>query len=127
MMSGIRGRDTKPELIVRSYLHKAGLRFRLRSKLPGKPDLVFPRFRTAVFVHGCFWHRHVGCRYTAVPATNRAFWNAKFSANVRRDKKVARLLQGLGWHVVVVWECQLSPPELHSLKREILRGGKGRR
>lgn len=126
-MSGIRGRDTKPELIVRSYLHKAGLRFRLRSKLPGKPDLVFPRFRTAVFVHGCFWHRHMGCKYAAVPATNRAFWSAKFSANVRRDKKVARVLQGLGWHVVVVWECQLSPRELQLLKREILRGRKGRR
>src|SRR5690348_8362966 len=104
MMSGIRGRDTKPELIVRSYLHRAGLRFRLHANLPGKPDLVFPKYRTVVFVHGCFWHRHADCRYATVPATNRVFWRKKFSANVRRDEKVTEALQGLGWRVIVAWE-----------------------
>lgn len=122
MMSGIRGRDTKPEIIVRKYLHAAGLRFRLAPKnLPGKPDIVLSKYRTVVFVHGCFWHRHDGCKYAAVPATNPAFWRKKFEDNVARDLRVRTLLEALGWRVIVVWECALSIGALASLKRQIVQ------
>jgi len=133
MMSGIRGRNTKPELIVRSYLHRAGLRFRLHAKLPGKPDLVLPRHRTAVFVHGCFWHRHEGCRYATTPASNVEFWQEKFAGNVRRDARAKQQLEELGWHVQVIWACQLNDRELDKLAATIRkkaakgdRNGKGR-
>lgn len=121
MMSGIRGKDTKPELVVRSYLHRAGLRFRLQAKLPGKPDLVLPRYKTAVFVHGCFWHRHEGCRYTTTPKSNPAFWQKKFEENIRRDSKVKNQLKELGWNVEVVWACQLREQELAQLASRIRR------
>lgn len=133
MMSGIRGKDTKPELIVRSYLHRAGLRFRLHAKLPGKPDLVLPKYRTAVFVHGCFWHRHEGCRYATTPASNAKFWQEKFAGNVRRDARAKQQLEELGWRVQVIWACQLNDRELGKLAATIRkdaakgdRNGKGR-
>lgn len=133
MMSGIRGRNTKPEVTVRKFLHRSGLRFRLYAKLPGKPDLVFPKYRTAVLVHGCFWHRHEGCRYTTTPANNAAFWKEKFTSNVRNDAKVTRRLRELGWRVLVIWSCQLSERELARLATIIKRSpsmrntnGKGR-
>lgn len=119
MMSGIRGRHTKPELFVRSFLHRAGLRFRLHGKLPGKPDLVLPKYRTAVFVHGCFWHRHEGCHYATTPANNAEFWREKFAENVARDARVQRRLMEHGWRVEVVWSCQLSEPMLTELVDEI--------
>lgn len=119
MMSGIRGKDTKPERIVRSFLHRAGLRFRLHAKLPGKPDLVLPKYHTVVFVHGCFWHRHAGCRYATTPSSNVAFWQGKFEANLRRDAKVSRQLRDLGWKVSVVWSCQLNRRQLDSLVARI--------
>jgi DNA mismatch endonuclease (patch repair protein) len=122
MMSGIRGKNTKPELVVRSYLHRSGLRFRLHSKLPGKPDLVLPRYRAAVFVHGCFWHRHEGCRFTTTPASNAKFWAKKFADNVRRDAKVTAQLEKLGWRVLVIWACQLNESNLKGLAREIRKG-----
>jgi DNA mismatch endonuclease (patch repair protein) len=121
MMSGIRGRDTKPELIVRSFLHRAGLRFRLHAKLPGKPDLVLAKHRTAVFVHGCFWHRHEGCRFATTPKTSAAFWRDKFAANVRRDTRVQQQLEELGWRVLVIWECQQGERELGELAAAILK------
>jgi len=121
MMSGIRGRDTKPEKQVRSFLHRAGLRFRLHASLPGKPDLVFPRHGAVAFVHGCFWHRHPGCRYATTPSSNVDFWQAKFDANVARDKRVTRQLRKEGWRVLVVWECQLSSSALDSVARKIIR------
>ena len=121
MMSGIRGRDTKPEKLVRSFLHRAGLRFRLHASLPGKPDLVFPKHHAVVFVHGCFWHRHAGCRYATMPTTNAAFWQAKFDANVARDNRVTRQLRKEGWRVYVAWECRLSSSALDSLARKIVR------
>lgn len=107
MMAGIKGRDTKPELAVRSYLHAAGLRFRLHDKhLPGRPDIVLRRYRTVVFVHGCFWHRHPGCRYATVPASRQEFWSSKFASNVERDRRDVASLEELGWRVITVWECE---------------------
>ncbi|HPN78228.1 DNA mismatch endonuclease Vsr [Dokdonella sp.] len=120
MMSGIRGRDTKPEKIVRSHLHRLGLRFRLKSLLPGKPDLVFPKYRTVVFVHGCFWHRHPGCKFASTPASNLEFWLDKFEANVIRDARAKLLLRRLDWRHLVVWECQLDHRRLDSLYRKII-------
>lgn len=109
-MSRIRGKDTQPELALRKVLHRLGLRYRLHGAgLPGKPDLVFPRHRTAVFVHGCFWHRHDGCKIATTPKSNTLFWQEKFEKNVARDERVATDLQALGWTVLVVWECELAP------------------
>ncbi|MGY0504457.1 very short patch repair endonuclease [Luteimonas sp. e5] len=119
MMSGIRGKNTKPELVVRKHLHRAGLRFRLHAGLPGRPDLVFPKYRAVVFVHGCFWHRHSGCRYATTPANNALFWQEKFEANVQRDVRVTRQLQDAGWRVLVVWSCRTSAAELDQLVAEI--------
>lgn len=124
MMSGIRGKDTKPELSVRSFLHRAGLRFRLHAKLPGKPDLVLPKYRTVVFVHGCFWHRHEGCRYATTPTSNAVFWKEKFTSNVRRDAKVEKQLEELGWRVLVIWACQLDGKSLEGFAQKIRRGEK---
>ena len=109
MMAGIRGKDTKPELQWRRALHAMGLRFRLHApSLPGRPDLVFPKYRAVVLVHGCFWHRHADCRFATNPATRPEFWQTKFEANIARDKRnVTALLDG-GWRVAVVWECALK-------------------
>lgn len=107
-MAAIRGRDTIPERRVRSLLHRLGYRFRLhRRDLPGSPDIVLPRHQTVVFVHGCFWHRHPGCRYTTTPRTRSAFWDAKFRQNVERDARQQAELQNAGWSVMVVWECEI--------------------
>jgi DNA mismatch endonuclease (patch repair protein) len=112
MMSGIRGKNTKPELALRRALHARGFRFRLHSgKVHGRPDLVLPKHRAVVFVHGCFWHRHEGCRYATVPATRPEFWRAKFDANVSRDNAVRTRLLEDGWRVATVWECALRKPE----------------
>jgi DNA mismatch endonuclease (patch repair protein) len=108
MMAGIRGKDTKPELQLRKALHAQGLRFRLHDALlPGRPDLVLPRWRAAVFVHGCFWHRHDGCRFATIPATRPEFWAAKFQANVERDSRNVEELARQNWRVATVWECAL--------------------
>lgn len=106
-MSRIKGSDTNPELRVRSLLHGMGYRFRLhRRDLPGTPDIVLPKLRTAIFVHGCFWHRHPRCRYAYTPKSRVEFWQAKFSANVERDRRKLRALRNAGWRVIVVWECE---------------------
>lgn len=111
-MSRIKNRDTKPELIVRSLLHRMGYRFRLHRKdLPGKPDIVLPKYKTVVFVHGCFWHRHEGCRYSYMPKTRIDFWEDKFNKNIKRDIDVRQKLYKLGWTVIVIWECELSDYE----------------
>lgn len=108
MMAGIRGKDTKPELALRRSLHALGLRYRLHTKnLSGKPDIVLPKHHAVIFVHGCFWHRHAGCRYATVPATRPEFWKAKFDANVARDAAVQSDLLEAGWRVGTVWECAL--------------------
>lgn len=106
MMSGIRGKDTAPELKVRSFLHANGFRFRLHRKdLPGKPDIVLPKYKACVFVHGCFWHRHKGCKLASEPKSREEFWNKKFSENVARDLRNIKALKKAGWRVAIVWEC----------------------
>jgi DNA mismatch endonuclease (patch repair protein) len=116
IMAAVGSRDTAPELRVRSYLHRLGLRFRLHSPgMPGTPDLVFAGRGAVVFVHGCFWHRHPRCRRANIPATNTRFWKHKFAANVARDTRVARALRKAGWRVYTIWECQTTKES--SLKR----------
>jgi DNA mismatch endonuclease (patch repair protein) len=106
MMSGIRGKHTKPEIIVRKALFAAGYRFRLhRRELPGAPDIVLPGKKVAIFVHGCFWHMHADCKNAKVPATRPAFWRAKLEGNVDRDCRVIEALHAMGWRVLVAWEC----------------------
>lgn len=118
MMASIRSRDTKPEMMVRRFLHGRGFRYSLtRKDLPGRPDLVLPRYNAAIFVHGCFWHGHAGCRFATMPATRSDFWRAKLSANAARDERVETELQKLGWRVAVVWECSLRQEPLPALKR----------
>jgi DNA mismatch endonuclease (patch repair protein) len=127
-MSRIRGKDTTPEKEVRSLLHGFGYRFRLHVKnLPGKPDIVLPKHRTVIFVHGCFWHRHQGCKNCTTPSNNRDFWVKKLDGNAARDGVKKRALRKLGWRVVVVWECETERPQnLERLQRrlsEILGSG----
>lgn len=108
-MSRIKGTDTGPERHLRSLLHGAGYRFRLHKKnLPGRPDIVLPRYRAAIFVHGCYWHRHPGCRYATTPSTRSEFWADKFAATVARDARKAGELTAAGWRVITVWECDLE-------------------
>lgn len=123
MMSGIRSSNTRPEMIVRKYLHARGFRYRLHvRKLPGSPDLVLPRYHAVIFVHGCFWHRHAGCRYATTPASNAERWRLKFDSNTERDARKESMLRTAGWRVIVVWECELKlTPEkrLRELEEEI--------
>ena len=108
-MSRIRSTDSTPERIVRSFLHVNGFRFRNNSaKLPGKPDIVLTKYKTVIFVHGCFWHRHKICRNNLTPKTNTKYWIKKFETNVNRDKKTVKLLKKLGWNVIIVWECDVN-------------------
>lgn len=118
-MSQIRGKDTLPEKTVRSILHGLGYRFRIHRKdLPGKPDIVLPCFHTVIFVHGCFWHRHPGCKYAYTPKSRVEFWTNKFEQNARVHQRAANELQEIGWRVMVIWECELS--DLDNLKQRIL-------
>ena len=112
IMRSVRSRNTAPEIIVRKAAYSLGLRFRLYAKhLPGTPDLVFPKWKTVVFVNGCFWHRHTDCSKTSIPKTNVEFWQKKFEDNVQRDKTNYRLLEESGWQVVVLWQCQIRTIE----------------
>ena len=112
IMSRIRGRDTKPEMIVRRIAHGLGFRLRLhRWDLPGSPDLVFPKHRAVIMVHGCFWHRHPGCKYASTPKTRVGFWERKFAGNVVRDRRNEAELYELGWRVMVIWECETKDRE----------------
>ena len=109
IMSKVRGRDTKPEMRVRRRLHALGYRYRLQAKeLPGRPDIVFRPRRKAIFVHGCFWHRHEGCRYASTPKTRTEFWEEKFRQNIERDDRNEKALSKLGWKTLIIWECQLK-------------------
>ncbi len=108
-MSAIKSKNTKPEIKVRKVLHSMGYRFRLHSKdLPGSPDIVLPKYKTVIFVHGCFWHRHENCKYASTPKTRQEFWEAKFRENINRDKLNQENLSSKGWKIIIVWECEIK-------------------
>ena len=112
-MTAVKSRDTSPELLVRRLLHAAGFRFRLHRKdLPGKPDVLLPRYRTVVFVHGCFWHQHPDCKGSLRPKSNTEYWDKKLTRNVERDAQTKVQLESLGWHVITVWECETREPDV---------------
>jgi len=120
IMSRVKGRDTKPEIFVRSVVHRMGYRFRIqRRDLPGNPDIVLPRHNKIIFVHGCFWHGHKGCPRSKRPTTNMGFWNEKLDKNVERDKRFRRKLRSMSWKVLVVWQCETRKPDtlLEKLER----------
>ena len=129
-MSRIRGKDTKPEILVRRGLHALGFRFRLQDrKLPGRPDIVLPKYGVAIMVNGCFWHGHKGCRYATKPKSNVEFWQTKIQRNQHRDEVTSAHLEALGWHVITIWECELRSPDalqtrLESLADEIRTAGR---
>lgn len=123
-MSRIKGKETKPEVIVRKFLFSQGFRYRKNDKrYPGTPDIVLPKYRTVIFVNGCFWHKHEGCKYFVWPENNKEFWKNKIEANVERDNRNYEFLKELGWNVIVIWECELKKKSredsLESLKEKI--------
>ncbi|MWV13737.1 DNA mismatch endonuclease Vsr [Pseudomonas sp. R-28-1W-6] len=119
-MKAVRREGTRPEILVRKILHGVGLRFRITKKsLPGTPDIVLTKHKTAIFVHGCFWHRHPGCRYATTPKTRQEYWLPKFAANVERDARKTAVLEALGWRVLVVWECETR--DLAALEERLRR------
>lgn len=119
-MSRIRSSDTSPEVWVRSFLHRHGLRFRKNDKrLPGRPDIVFPKYRTVLFVHGCFWHQHPGCREGRIPDSNRDYWEPKLRRTVERDREHRRALEERGWRVLTSWECETGESQLMELVKQI--------
>jgi DNA mismatch endonuclease, patch repair protein len=123
-MSRIRAKDTKPELTVRSILHRMGFRFRLNRKdLPGTPDIVFPKYRTALFVHGCYWHRHPRCNNATTPTKNADFWKQKFTENVSRDHRNQTALKEMGWIVGVIWECQIRKDPVLAVTNALIDTG----
>ena len=126
IMSRVKSKDTTPEMLVRSFLHRRGFRFRLHVReLPGHPDIVLPKYRAVVAVRGCFWHRHRGCKAATTPTSNTDYWTEKFRRNVERDKKTKAALRKLGWRVIVVWECQLKKRSfLNRLPARITGAGK---
>jgi DNA mismatch endonuclease (patch repair protein) len=112
LMSRVKGRDTKPEILVRSLVHRMGFRFRLHGRdLPGNPDIVLPRYGKVIFVHGCFWHGHRRCLRSKRPTTHKGFWNKKLDQNIERDERFRRMLKRMGWRVLVVWECETRRQE----------------
>ena len=132
-MSRICGKDTKPEILVRKGLRARGFRFRLQDrKLPGRPDIVLPKYGVAIMVNGCFWHGHKGCRYATRPKSNQEFWREKIERNKHRDEVTAAHLETLGWHVIVVWECELRRKDaldarINELASEIIAAGERKR
>nr|ABE10743.1 DNA mismatch endonuclease vsr [uncultured Prochlorococcus marinus clone ASNC1092] len=118
-MSAIKSKNTKPEIAVRKILHSMGYRFRLHRKdLPGSPDIVLPQYKTAIFVHGCFWHRHENCKYASIPKTRKEFWENKFKANVKRDLEIQEKIKNIGWESVIIWECETK--NIENLKGKII-------
>ena len=118
-MSAIKSKNTKPEIAVRKLLHSMGYRFRLHRKdLPGSPDIVLPKYKTVIFVHGCFWHRHENCKYASTPKTRKEFWESKFKANVKRDKEIQEKIKNIGWQSSVIWECELK--DIDNLRDKII-------
>ncbi|GAA4336149.1 DNA mismatch endonuclease Vsr [Mucilaginibacter gynuensis] len=120
-MSRIKSKDTKPELLVRKFLHKNGFRYRLHVKdMPGKPDIVLPKYKTVIFIHGCFWHGHEGCRYYVVPKTRTEWWLNKIQGNTNNDTKAETLLEKLGWKIIKIWECELKKSSLETTLTQLL-------
>ena len=120
-MSQIRSKNTKPELLVRKYLFAKGFRYRLHSKdLPGKPDIVLPKYRTVIFVHGCFWHGHDGCKYFVVPKTNTQWWTDKINGNKANDEKAVKALKKDGWKIIEIWECKLKAAKIEKMFLKLL-------
>ena len=118
-MSAIKSKNTKPEIKVRKILHAMGYRFRLHSKdLPGSPDIVLPKYKTVIFVHGCFWHRHENCKYASTPKTRKEFWNKKFTENKKRDSEIQEKIKILDWRSVVIWECETK--NIENLRDKII-------
>ena len=118
-MSAIKSKNTKPEIKVRKLLHSMGYRFRLHSKdLPGSPDIVLPKYKTVIFVHGCFWHRHENCKYASTPKTRKEFWNKKFTENKKRDSEIQEKIKILDWRSVVIWECETK--NIENLRDKII-------
>ena len=121
-MSRITGKNTKPEMLVRKFLHSKGFRYRLYDiTLPGKPDIVFIKYRTVIFVHGCFWHGHANCKYFAIPKSNKGYWIEKIGKNVVRDKIYTIGLKELGFTVIIIWECQLKPKRINKTLEALVR------
>ncbi|WP_126973878.1 very short patch repair endonuclease [Gynurincola endophyticus] len=121
-MSQIKGKDTKPEMIVRKYLFSQGLRFRLHKKeLPGKPDICLPKYKTVIFIHGCFWHGHVGCKYYVIPKTRTDWWLNKINRNIENDIKATSELRKMRWNVIEIWECQLKKANLEETLENLLK------
>lgn len=121
-MSRIKGKDTKPEMLVRKFLFSKGLRYKLHDKtLPGKPDMVFPKYKTVLFIHGCFWHGHEGCKYYVVPKTKTEWWLNKINGNMKKDTDSIARLQQLGWKVIVVWECALKPGKVDDTLQNLMK------
>ena len=125
-MSRIKSKDTTPERIVRSFLHRNGFRFRLHVKdLPGKPDIVLSKYKTVIEVRGCFWHRHPGCKVATTPSSNKEYWLKKFASNVARDQRTEQELKKLGWNIIVIWECEINSKNIfESLLLDILKKGR---
>lgn len=120
-MSRIRGKNTKPEILVRKFLHSKGLRFRLhQANLPGKPDIILKKYNTIIFVHGCFWHRHPGCKYALMPRSNKAYWESKLFKNAENDRKVISQLRKFNYKVIVIWECQLKKDIIEKTMSKVL-------
>ena len=129
IMSKVSGKDTKPELLVRKFLFSKGFRYRKNVKdLPGKPDIVMPKYKTIIFIHGCFWHGHEGCEAAKLPTSNVDYWTGKVASNIKRDIQNKQLLNALGWNVIVIWECQLKMKNqdkklgqlVHKIKQSLL-------
>ena len=121
-MSRIKGKNTKPEMLVRKFLHANGYRYKLHDKkLPGKPDIVLPKYRTVIFVHGCFWHGHNNCKYFVVPKTNTQWWIDKINGNKANDEKATKALKKDGWKIITVWECELKPAKVEKTLATLLK------
>ena len=120
-MSRIRNKDTKPELLVRKFLHKNGFRYRLHVKdMPGKPDIVLPKYKTVIFIHGCFWHGHEGCRYFVVPKTRTEWWLNKIQVNATNDARAENTLKADGWNIIKIWECELKKASINETLPQLL-------
>ena len=121
-MSKIKGRNTKPEMLVRRFLHANGFRYKLHDKtLPGKPDIVLPKYKTVIFIHGCFWHGHEGCRYYVVPKTKTEWWLNKINGNIANDVKAIAALKQDGWKIITLWECDLKPLTIENTLKNLLK------